>query len=138
MHPQLQNVDVLTFMHLDLGSTFSDHHIFFMQRAPPEVKETYLHHSSFEVADFDTQLIGHAWLAKKGWTSVWGVGRHILGSQIFDYWKDCSGFKIEHYTDGDMVNQETPTRRETVGPLSIWGPELPKNFGDDGTQISFQ
>jgi hypothetical protein len=34
----------------------------------------------------DTQLIGHDWLEKKGWTNCWGVGRHLLGSQIFDYW----------------------------------------------------
>ena len=135
-HPQLTNVDVLIFMHLDLGPNYSDHHVMFMQRAPPEVKKTYLHHSSYEVADFDTQLIGHEWLAKKGWTSVWGVGRHILGSQIFDYWKDSSGFKIEHYADGDVVNQDTPMRRDVAGAISVWGPELPKDFGDDGTAIA--
>ena len=134
-HPQFSNIDVLTFMHLDLGAEWSDHHIFFMQRAPPEVEETYIHHSSFEVADFDTQLIGHEWLAKKKWRSVWGVGRHILGSQIFDYWMDSSGFKIEHYADGDVVNEKTPTRREVAGPISVWGPELPKDFGADGTKV---
>ncbi|OJJ98569.1 hypothetical protein ASPACDRAFT_45077 [Aspergillus aculeatus ATCC 16872] len=37
---------------------------------------------------FDTQEVGHQWLAQKGYTSVWGVGRHILGSQSFDYWWD--------------------------------------------------
>jgi hypothetical protein len=74
-------VDVMTFMHLDLGDDYSDHHVMFMQRAPPEVKKTYMHHTSYEVADFDTQLIGHHHLAKKGWNSVWGVGRHVLGSQ---------------------------------------------------------
>jgi len=105
-----------------------------MQRAPPEVKKTYIHHSSYEVADFDTQLIGHQWLAGKGWKSVWGVGRHILGSQIFDYWQDPSGFKIEHYADGDVVNADTPSRREVAGAISVWGPELPKDFGGDGTQ----
>ena len=136
-HPQFSNIDVLTFMHIDLGKEFSDHHIMFLQRAPPEVKATYLHHSSYEVADFDTQLIGHEWLAKNKWKSVWGVGRHILGSQIFDYWQDNSGFKIEHYADGDIVNEDTPTRREVAGPISVWGPELPKDFGEDGTQISF-
>lgn len=34
----------------------------------------------------DTETLGHNWLAKKGWTNCWGVGRHVLGSQIFDYW----------------------------------------------------
>jgi len=129
-HPKFENIDVLAFMHLDLGKRYSDHHTFFMQRAPPEVKKSYIHHSSYEVADFDTQLLGHEWLTKKGWKSVWGVGRHILGSQIFDYWEDPSRFKIEHYADGDLVNEDTPTRREVAGPLSVWGPELPKDFGE--------
>lgn len=129
--PQLPHIDVMTFMHLDLGAEYSDHHCFFLQRASPTVRKTYIHHSSFEVLDFDTQLMGHQHLANKGWKSVWGVGRHVLGSQIFDYWYDSSGFKIEHYADGDVVNQDNPTRREPIGPLSVWGPELPKDFGDD-------
>ncbi|KAH6615403.1 Glyoxalase/Bleomycin resistance protein/Dihydroxybiphenyl dioxygenase [Boeremia exigua] len=118
-HWNFSNMDVLTFMHLDLGDDYSDHHCVFLQRAAPHVKKTFLHHTSFEVADFDTQLLGHDWLAKKGWHSVWGVGRHA----------DPSGFKIEHYADGDIVNKDTPTRREVVGPLLVWGPEIPKEFG---------
>lgn len=131
-HWDFSNIDVMTFMHLDLGEEYSDHHIMFMQRAEPHVKKTFVHHTSFEVADFDTQLLGHEWLGKQGWKSIWGVGRHVLGSQIFDYWADPSGFKIEHYADGDLVNKDTPTRRDVVGPLSIWGPELPKDFGAKG------
>ncbi|KAJ5629929.1 hypothetical protein N7528_003586 [Penicillium herquei] len=129
--PQFPDREVMTFMHLDLGEEYTDHHTLFLQRASPTARETYVHHTSFEVEDFDTQLMGHHYLAKKGWTSVWGVGRHILGSQIFDYWYDSSKFKIEHYADGDVVNQDNPTRREAVGPLSVWGPELPKDFGDN-------
>ena len=129
--PQFPQMDVMTFMHLDHGEEYTDHHSFFLQRAPSTVFKTYVHHTSFEVADFDTQLMGHHYLAKKGWKSVWGVGRHILGSQIFDYWYDSSKFKIEHYADGDVVNRDNATRREPVGPLSVWGPELPRDFGDN-------
>ena len=44
--------------------------------------------------------------------------------------KDPSGFKIEHYADGDIVNDKTPTSRQAAGPdtLSIWGPPLPVEF----------
>ncbi|KAH9205670.1 Glyoxalase/Bleomycin resistance protein/Dihydroxybiphenyl dioxygenase [Leptodontidium sp. 2 PMI_412] len=127
--PTMPDLDVLTFLHIDLGSEYSDHHTLFFQRAAPG-QESKMHHCSFEVADFDTQLLGHQWLADKGYTSVWGVGRHILGSQIFDYWKDTSGFKIEHYADGDVVNEKTETQRLAAGPdtLSIWGPPLPATF----------
>ena len=127
--PGRPEVDELAFLHIDLGSEYSDHHSLFMQRARPGQKTT-MHHCSFEVADFDTQLLGHQWLADKGYTPVWGVGRHILGSQIFDYWLDTSGFKVEHYADGDIVNEKTPTQRQEAGPdtLSVWGPPLPTEF----------
>src|ERR1700712_3300930 len=45
----------------------------------------HVHHSSFEVHDFDIQALGHQWLQRKNYDLVWGVGRHVLGSQIFDY-----------------------------------------------------
>ena len=32
-------------------------------------------------------------LAARGYPHAWGVGRHILGSQIFDYWRDPFGHK---------------------------------------------
>ncbi|KPI44109.1 Metapyrocatechase 2 [Cyphellophora attinorum] len=133
-HPGDPSKDVMVFLHLDQGEIFSDHHSFFMSRASPDVRKTYLHHTSYEVTDFDTQLMGHQWLAKRNWKSVWGVGRHILGSQIFDYWQDPSGFKIEHYADGDVVNEATPVRRDAAGPFSIWGPEIPHDFGQDSTE----
>jgi hypothetical protein len=129
--PGNPDMDVLTFLHLDLGKDFSDHHSLFLARAPPDVPATMMHHTSYEVDDFDTQLIGHKHLLSKGYQLVWGVGRHILGSQIFDYWKDPSGFTIEHYADGDVVNEDTKTlRQEDRGPntLSVWGPELPEVF----------
>lgn len=129
--PGNPDMDVLTFLHLDLGKTFSDHHSLFLARAPPDLPATIVHHTSYEVDDFDTQLLGHEFLLSKGYKLVWGVGRHVLGSQIFDYWKDPSGFTIEHYADGDVVNEDTKVlRQEDQGPntLSVWGPKLPEVF----------
>lgn len=74
--------DVAVFAHIDRGATPVDHHSFFMSTN----RTKHVHHCSFEVHDYDTQQLGHQWLGKQGYTSVWGVGRHILGSQIFDYW----------------------------------------------------
>ena len=50
----------------------------------------------------------------------------MLGTPIFDYWSDPSGFIIEHYTDGDFVNQNHQVLRQEAGPklLSTWGPTL--------------
>jgi hypothetical protein len=58
-----------------------DHHAFFVSKNAT----SHVHHCSFEVYDFDPQHLGHQLLAKKGYKSVWEVGGHILGSQIFDY-----------------------------------------------------
>lgn len=127
-----KETDALTFMHLDQGKEYSDHHTLFLSKAPPTFNDPAghkLHHASFEVEDFDTQLLGHEYLLQKGYSPIWGVGRHIYGSQIFDYWKDTSGFSIEHYADGDMVNENNPTGREkSEGPASmyIWGPVRPE------------
>lgn len=120
--------DVAIFAHIDLGPTHVDHHTFFMSTNAT----SHVHHASFEVHDFDTQSLGHDWLARKGYTSVWGVGRHILGSQLFDYWWDVSGNMIEHYADGDLVNEETSVGWGEAGDesLAVWGPEVPKWFLD--------
>jgi len=103
-----------------------DHHTFFMTSGAV----SHVHHSSFEVHDFDTQHLGHQWLAQKGYESVWGVGRHILGSQIFDYWWDTTGNMVEHYADGDLVNEDTPIGYGPAGHegLAVWGPEVPSSF----------
>jgi hypothetical protein len=119
--------DVALFAHIDRGHTYVDHHTFFMTSN----ESSHVHHSSYEVHDFDTQLLGHQWLAKSGYESVWGVGRHILGSQIFDYWwQPQRSFMVEHYADGDLVNCETPIGRGPAGHegLAVWGPEVPLDF----------
>ena len=74
--------DITAFMHLDRGEEMVDHHSFFFFEGP----KFHVHHSSFEVHDFDTQSLGHQWLEDKKYKLAWGVGRHVLGSQIFDYW----------------------------------------------------
>lgn len=75
--------NVTVFSRLDRGKERVDHHCFFFFSGP---RAPHVHHSSFETHDFDTQVLGHDWLRHKGYENCWGVGRHIMGSQIFDYW----------------------------------------------------
>ncbi|KAJ3458008.1 hypothetical protein MRS44_012117 [Fusarium solani] len=118
---------IASFIHLDLGETFTDHHSFFIFEGP----KSHVHHSSFEVHDFDVEVLGHDYLRDQGYQNCWGVGRHVLGSQIFDYWYDPSGFIVEHYVDGDQVNCHSKTNIELATPdgLHVWG-ELSLMFGD--------
>lgn len=124
--------EVAVFAHLDQGQGLVDHHTIFLSSLTPDssIPEAHVHHCSFEVHDFDTQALGHQWLAEKGYKNVWGVGRHILGSQIFDYWWDTSKFMVEHYADGDLVNEDTVVGYGPAGHegLAVWGPDVPTEF----------
>ncbi|EHY58456.1 hypothetical protein HRR83_007174 [Exophiala dermatitidis] len=126
---QTKRKEVALFACIDRGQDPVDHHTMFLTTCSPGV-EKHVHHCSFEVHDFDTQALGHQWLEEKGYEPVWGVGRHILGSQIFDYWWDVHGFMVEHYADGDLVNEDTPVGYGPAGHegLAVWGPEVPKSF----------
>lgn len=66
------------------------------------------------------------WLVAKGYDPAWGVGRHVLGSQVFDYWFTPDDFLVEHYSDGDLVNCHTETGylEATNEALAIWGPAV--------------
>jgi hypothetical protein len=118
-HEPESGENVMTFLHLDRGSEWVDHHCFFFFKGP----EFHVHHSSFEVFDFDVQMLGHSWLEEKKYENCWGVGRHVMGSQIFDYWFDPSRFILEHYVDGDLVNDETPINKTqaALDNLYVWG-----------------
>ena len=41
---------------------------------------------------------------------MWGIGRHLLGSQVYDYWADPWGRVHEHWADTDRLN--VPQRRQ--------------------------
>lgn len=122
-HPQIPSLDVAGFFRVDLGERYSDHHCLLIARN--EHPGTQVHHSSFEVEDLDTQFMGHQWLQQRGHELVWGIGRHVHGSQVFDYWYDSSHFIIEHYADGDVVNKDSPLTRAAAGNMAVWGPPVP-------------
>jgi len=88
------------FLRCDRGDQPCDHHTIFLLERP--VPPGFMH-AAFEVADFDDLMVGHEYLKKASREHFWGVGRHYLGSQIFDYWKDPWGHEIEHWTDGDQL-----------------------------------
>jgi catechol 2,3-dioxygenase-like lactoylglutathione lyase family enzyme len=84
---------------------------------------TDLDHVAFEVEDFDAVMLGHEHLEKAGYQHRMGVGRHVLGSQIFDYWNDPWGHMHEHFTDGDLLDAGVPTGSHDPGTAlaNQWG-----------------
>jgi catechol 2,3-dioxygenase-like lactoylglutathione lyase family enzyme len=98
---------VTAFLRCDLGEEYSDHHTLLCVG----LGEPGFDHAAFEVEDFDEVMVGHDHLAKAGYEHHAGIGRHVLGSQVFDYWKDPWGHVVEHFTDGDLLNRNHETGR---------------------------
>lgn len=118
---------IATFNRLDRGETYVDHHVFLCIEGPSRG----LNHVSFEVQTIDDVMLGHEHLrGKNRYEHVWGIGRHLLGSQVFDYWKDPWGRVHEHWTDTDVLNnRNTPNEfpaEEGLG--SQWGEPAPAAF----------
>lgn len=114
------------FVRCDRGDVPVDHHTLLLVETP----EAKLGHVSYEVADFDDLMVGHDHLAKnETYRHYWGIGRHVLGGQIFDYWKDPLGYTIEHWTDGDLLTADVPGGSHVIfDALSQWGPNPPPDL----------
>jgi len=117
-----------SFLSCDLGAEYTDHHTVAIVAMPGTGPR--FDHSAFEVIDLDDLAQGHAYLQSRGRRHSWGIGRHREGSQLFDYWRDPWGHKVEHWTDGDLVNDAYPTGRAPFSPdaLRQWGPPMPPEF----------
>jgi catechol 2,3-dioxygenase-like lactoylglutathione lyase family enzyme len=115
------------FLRCDRGAIHVDHHTLFLVGTGT----AGFNHAAFEVAHIDDLMVGHQHLIDHGRTHEWGIGRHILGSQIFDYWRDPWGHTVEHWTDGDLFNNETPPALRPLADLmgTQWGPPAPPSMG---------
>jgi catechol 2,3-dioxygenase-like lactoylglutathione lyase family enzyme len=91
---------ITAFLRCDRGDVPVDHHTFLCVG----VGEPGFDHAAFEVEDIDAVMLGHEHLQGAGYDHHAGIGRHILGSQVFDYWRDPWGHVLEHFTDGDLLD----------------------------------
>lgn len=116
----------VAFMRCDRGDTPVDHHTFVVGRLPV----VDLEHAAFEVPDLDEVGMGGRMLGESGFRRAWGIGRHILGSQVFDYWFGPDGYKFEHFADGDLFDVSRPTGYHAMSAagLAQWGPDMPSAF----------
>jgi catechol-2,3-dioxygenase len=123
-----EGVPLGAFMRCDRGDKPADHHTLFLAQLPGPIG---LLHAAFEVANLDDLMLGHQHLKAKKRTQAWGVGRHIMGSQIFDYWKDPFGNELEHWTDGDLFTAADPPQKQPMSALLAvqWGSPHPMFAG---------
>jgi catechol 2,3-dioxygenase-like lactoylglutathione lyase family enzyme len=122
---QRERGPVMSFIRCDRGATPTDHHTLAMTLGP-----TRYVHSAYQVADLDALAAGGEYLREHGYQHSWGIGRHIQGSQIFDYWRDPDGFMVEHYSDGDLFDNtlEPGWAPMAASGLAQWGPPATKDF----------
>jgi catechol 2,3-dioxygenase-like lactoylglutathione lyase family enzyme len=116
----------MAFIRCDLGTVPSDHHTLAMALQP----RTGYVHSAYQLTDLDAVAASGEYLRERGYRHAWGIGRHIQGSQIFDYWRDPDRLMFEHYADGDVFDSsaEPGWAPLSVSGLSQWGPRATAEF----------
>jgi catechol 2,3-dioxygenase-like lactoylglutathione lyase family enzyme len=123
---QRERGPTMSFIRCDRGSAPADHHTLAVALGPAN---RYVH-SAYQVSDLDALAAGGEYLADRGYFRSWGIGRHIQGSQIFDYWRDPDGFLVEHFADGDQFDNtvEPGWAPFRASGLAQWGPPATKDF----------
>lgn len=116
----------MAFVRCDQGSVAVDHHTLALHLGPG----TGYVHSAYQVTDLDAIAAGGEYLAERGYQRSWGIGRHIQGSQLFDYWRDPDHFMLEHFADGDLFScdLESGWAPMSASGLAQWGPPVTRDF----------
>lgn len=115
---------IVAFLHARHGS---DHHL--IAFAQGDAKGW--HHSAWDVQDVDTVGVGKMQMLQAGYAQGWGVGRHVLGSNYFQYVRDPWGSYWEYSADIDFVPPgfEWPCGDHAPeNSLYLWGPDVPAYF----------
>ena len=121
------------FMRCDQGDKPVDHHTLNNIQLPGGNYPGPYGHSGYEVTDsVDDLMAGHYHMKTiDEYYHEWGVGRHLLGSQMYDYWRDTHGFTHEHWTDGDLLDASIPENKASFRDVVMaqYGPTPPITFG---------
>lgn len=99
------------FVRQDMGDEPVYHHILFLFRG----EQSGLHHASFEVERVDEIFTGGDHLHELKYDHVRGIGRHALGSQIFDYWMSPFGAMHEHWSSTEKMNVRSRFNEIRIG-----------------------
>ena len=100
-----------SFNRIDAGDGLVDHHVIFCVRNAI----AGMHHSSFEVVDPNDIFLGHDYLTAAQYDHMRGIGRHPLGSQIFDYWVSPWNQMHELWSSNERFNAQSGAGQIQVG-----------------------
>lgn len=119
-----RSANVIAFTYAPHGC---DHHLVAMVEAPGGG----LHHCSWEVPNLEhAGLIGQQ-ARDAGYGNQWGLGRHVLGSNWFNYIEAPGGGWWEATFNIDYIPKGMPWPAQdhaVEDSFYLWGPDLPANF----------
>jgi catechol 2,3-dioxygenase-like lactoylglutathione lyase family enzyme len=121
------------FVRVDLGDEPVLHHVLFIFRG----EKNGLHHCSFEVERVDEIFTGGDHLHRLDYDHVRGIGRHALGSQIFDYWMSPFGVMHEHWSSSEKMNAHSSFNEIQIGAGMVHdsGEKPPERFVKQASPI---
>ena len=100
-------------------AAMDDHHCLFMIQTPPHMKGC--EHFTFHMGSGTEVLLAGRRFEEKGWTSFWGPGRHLFGSNWFWYFNSPLGCHVEYDADMDTHDDEWVARQ---APMSADNSQL--------------
>lgn len=117
--------DLIAFTY---GRHGSDHHMLAFLRSD----RRGLHHTSWDVGGIGAVGLGAERLRGAGYRHQWGLGRHVLGSNYFNYIRDAYGSWWEHICHIDYIPKGAVWKGgdyDEEDGFYLWGPETPADFG---------
>ncbi|WBG63928.1 VOC family protein [Pseudomonas citronellolis] len=90
------------------------HHDLFMLQLP--APRAGLNHVAFTVRDINEVFGGGMHIARCGWDTEIGPGRHPVSSAFFWYFKNPAGALVEYYADEDQLTGDWQPRSFEPGP----------------------
>jgi catechol 2,3-dioxygenase-like lactoylglutathione lyase family enzyme len=99
------------FDRVDLGDQLVDHHVIFFLAG----ERNGMHHVSYEVEGVDDIFFGYDYMTARSHDHVRGIGRHALGSQIFNYWMSPYDQMHEHWKSQERMNANSAFNRIQIG-----------------------
>ena len=116
--------DIIAFTY---GRHGSDHHLLAFLHGG----RGGLHHSSWDVPSVEELGLGNTQMRAAGYTRHWGPGRHVLGSNYFNYVKDPFNQWWEYSAHIDYIEKNadwTVANFSDEDSLYLWGPDMPEEF----------
>lgn len=119
-----QSRDIVAFTYARHGC---DHHLIAFVKSSGRG----INHSSWDLPSVEDLGLGQKQMRDAGYTRQWGVGRHVLGSNYFNYVRDTLGKWWEYNCHIDYIPAGMAWDGGDHDPedaLYLWGPDLPEGM----------